>query len=179
MAPSLQIFASIRPGAGDYSTEQARLIHGKAVHRALVSITEYVLYESLKLVPIDTGDLANSAQAYVEGVGFNSVGVVSYSTSYAVYVHEDRSKAHGETFNARHSWEIATGAERTRRPQESAKFLQIAVDNSHDVMQEMLEAEVMFPGSSRSFVQQAHRELDNDRRTAGVIPFKKNPFRLR
>ena len=61
--------------------------------------------ESQKIVPVDKDILKPSANTRLEGSGLSSAAVVSYSTEYAVFVHED--------LEARH------------KPGKSAKFLEI------------------------------------------------------
>ena len=53
-----------------------------------------LLRESLQIVPIDKHFLERSGETHLEGVGFNSAAVVSYSTAYAIYVHEDLNARH-------------------------------------------------------------------------------------
>lgn len=50
--------------------------------------------------------------------------VVGYTQNYAVYVHEDLTKAHGAAFNVKHAAEIASGEEHTRGADQQAKFLE-------------------------------------------------------
>ncbi len=178
MTPSMQIFASVRPQAGEYSSEEIIRLHGLRVQAGIAAIAKYVYFRSQHLVPMDTGDLAGSGVHYVEGAGFKSIGVVAYNAAHAVYVHEDRSKAHGDAFNAKYGWQIAIGSEVMRRPQEQAKFLQSVVDNRQDDMEKIMFLEVSQPGSSSSMVQEAESAVQSDKRHR-YITVKNNPFRLR
>lgn len=56
--------------------------------------------------------------------GYNVNIAVGYAISYHIYVHEDLTKAHGRTFNAKYALEIQQGLEHPRRPQEQAKYLE-------------------------------------------------------
>ena len=51
----------------------------------------WLLRESMKIVPVDTSALKNSAPNATrrEGTGFDSVMIVGYGTDYAIYVHEN------------------------------------------------------------------------------------------
>lgn len=84
--------------------------------------------ESQKLVPIDTGALAASGHIVTVHAGFDSSVEVIYGGEdayYAVFVHEDPTKAHGFVFNELHADEIASGKTHARRPQEQFKFLEV------------------------------------------------------
>lgn len=50
--------------------------------------------ESQKVVPVDTGDLRNSANTRAEGSGAGTEVVVGYGTTYGLYVHEDLEARH-------------------------------------------------------------------------------------
>lgn len=50
--------------------------------------------ESQKIVPVDLNVLRPSANTRMEGEGIESAVIVSYSTDYAVYVHEDMEARH-------------------------------------------------------------------------------------
>ena len=112
----------------------------KPDRRAVNAITDGMqaaankIYEiSQFYVPMDTMDLAASGkvtQVYAElyeNKTLNYVLEVSYHAPYAVYVHEDPTKAHGAEFNIKYADEIAKGLTHPRRPQEQFKFLEIAV----------------------------------------------------
>jgi len=62
---------------------------------------------SQNVVPVQTGNLKNSAFTRSVGAGFFTHVVVGYTANYAAYVHEDLSKAHGQEFNVKHRDEIA------------------------------------------------------------------------
>lgn len=64
--------------------------------------------ESQKIVPVQLGTLKGTAfTRNMGGSGFRTDIVVGYTSEYAVFVHEDLEKAHGERFNIKHAQEIA------------------------------------------------------------------------
>ncbi len=84
--------------------------------------------ESMKIVPVDKGNLRGSAfTRNVGGSGFDTDIVVGYSAGYAVYVHEDLEAAHGEAYNVKYAGQIADSRNkgfRSRGPNQQAKFLE-------------------------------------------------------
>lgn len=57
----------------------------------------YVQRESQKIVPIDTGNLRNTAfTRNIGGAGWLHDVIVGYTANYAVYVHEDPNARHAE-----------------------------------------------------------------------------------
>lgn len=80
-----QVAASIR---------SRRKRHAQGVERGIKRAARFLLRESLKIVPVDTGALKNSGRATFTGSGTETVGTVSYNTAYAVYVHEDLNARH-------------------------------------------------------------------------------------
>lgn len=88
--------------------------------------------DSQELVPVQTGDLKNSAQTRLEQTDAGVVEViVSYNTDYAGFVHENLEAAHGAAFNTKYATQIAEyGGNHpyyfNRREQEQAKFLESA-----------------------------------------------------
>jgi len=79
--------------------------------------------KSQEIVPKDLGNLYNSA--FTRDVGSNEMPetIVGYTANYAVFVHEDMSKAHGQAFNIKHRDEIAAGMP-NRGENQQAKFLE-------------------------------------------------------
>ena len=93
--------------------------------------------DSMKLVPIDTGNLRAGAFTRASGSGFQTEVRVGYVAAYAVYVHENLEAAHGEAFNKKHADKIAAYRKRhgkrggpyspyshKRKAVEQAKFLE-------------------------------------------------------
>lgn len=83
---------------------------------------------SQKIVPVNMGNLKGSSFCRsIGGVGFATDIVVGYTAKYAVFVHEDLNKAHGEAFNVKYAEKIAAGLpgfKGGRGPGQQAKFLE-------------------------------------------------------
>ncbi len=88
--------------------------------------------KSQEIVPVDKGPLKASAfTRNVGGSGFKTDIIVGYTAGYAVYVHEDLEKAHGEAFNIKHAEEIANAHTKAQKKMwfnrglnQQAKFLE-------------------------------------------------------
>jgi len=119
------------------SLAAARPRYGAAIERGLKKAGLFLQRESQKIVPVQTGNLKNSAfTRNVGGRGAAADVVVGYTAAYAVYVHEDLSKAHGRAFNVKHAAEIeraralglkaatAEGGMFPRGENQQAKFLE-------------------------------------------------------
>ncbi len=88
--------------------DRANMKIAEAVHRGLVKGGRLLQAASMDIVPVQTGNLkASCFTRNVGGGGFNVDIVVGYTADYAVYVHEDLTKAHGKEFNIKHAEEIA------------------------------------------------------------------------
>jgi len=109
---------------------------GQAVERGLLKGGLLLQAKSMEIVPVQLGNLKAScgvSQA-MGGRGFETDVMVSYTAAYAVYVHEDLTKAHGKEFNIKHADEIeeAAGTKRGtakggmfyRGESQQAKFLE-------------------------------------------------------
>ncbi len=91
--------------------DRANVKIGQAVHRGLVKGGLLLQAKSMDIVPVQLGTLkASCFTRNVGGNGFAADIVVGYTTDYAVYVHEDLTKAHGKEFNVKHAEEIAAAA---------------------------------------------------------------------
>jgi hypothetical protein len=110
---------------------------GKGVERGLVKAGEMLMRESLKIVPVQTGNLKASYEVRKKGKGLKTVVIIGYfGVSYAAYVHEipNPPVAHGEDFNVKHAAEIeaaagtwrgtAEGGMFHRKPEEQYKYLE-------------------------------------------------------
>jgi len=85
--------------------------------RAGVGLTYAGLFlqrESMKMVPVQTGNLKDTAFTRRFGSGLSTDVVVGFTAEYAVYVHEDLTKAHGRKFNEKHRDEILNASSRAR-----------------------------------------------------------------
>jgi hypothetical protein len=90
--------------------------------------------ESQKIVPVQLGNLKNSAGTRSEGSGKFTVVIIFYTAKYAVYVHENLDALHGQQFNAWYAEKIARmkgkkggtarGGWFKRGPNQQAKFLE-------------------------------------------------------
>ena len=80
------------------------VIVGKGTATGLKQAGLFLQRESQLVVPVQLGNLKNSAYTRARGQGFTTVVRVGYTAGYAIYVHED--------MNARHN------------PGQTAKFLQ-------------------------------------------------------
>ena len=73
---------------------KSKKMTGKALEAGLKRGGLYVQRESQKVVPIDLGNLKNSAFTRAFRSGLRTVVVVGYTAFYAVYVHEDLKARH-------------------------------------------------------------------------------------
>lgn len=120
------------------NVNRASMKMAKAAEKGLLTAGAHLRNESLKIVPVQMGNLAASAYAprNVGGKGFMADVVVGYTAEYAVWVHEipNPPHAHGKEFNVKHAAEIAAakgtakgtakGGMFNRRPDEQWKFLE-------------------------------------------------------
>lgn len=79
----------------------------------------YLQRKSMKLVPVQVGNLKGSAYTRRLGSGWQTEVIVGYTSPYAVVVHEDLDKAHGRVFNAKYASLIATRGLRAQRAKAS------------------------------------------------------------
>jgi hypothetical protein len=77
--------------------------------------------ESQELVPVDMGDLKNSAFTHSTGTGFKTDVVVGYTKDYAAYVHENLDAAHGAEFNEKYADKIANRKKRMAKRRKAGK----------------------------------------------------------
>lgn len=81
---------------------------GAATARGGVKAGLFLQAKSMDIVPVQLGTL--KASCFCRNIGGRSFDfdvVVGYNTEYAVFVHEDLTKAHGRAFNIKHAQEIA------------------------------------------------------------------------
>jgi hypothetical protein len=90
---------------------------------------------------------------------------VGYTVDYALWVHEDLTKSHGQDFNILHAAEIAAGTEHPRRPQERAKFLEEPLRQNKREYQRIIE------GSTGSLSQRLYLAgLQLQRDSMEIVP---------
>ena len=108
---------------------------GRRAARGLRAGSKFLLEKSQELVPTESGDLKKSG--YFKNIGKRSgmgaVYAIGYTATYAMWVHEDTTAAHGRMFNLKHAAEIAKATSSdsiavkqrfsARRPEERSKFL--------------------------------------------------------
>lgn len=68
--------------------------HGRGAEDGIVKAGLWLLGESQRQVPVDTGNLRGSGDTRKEGSGWGTAIFVFYSAEYAVYVHEDMFANH-------------------------------------------------------------------------------------
>jgi len=135
MLPSKQMvkikgLAQVRANLKKYSVDQAVVFNTRMFAAGL-----YLRKLSQHIVPTFSGHLRGSAFTRRFGVGFKTDVVVGYTAKYAVFVHEDLDKRHGDVYNQFYAGQIAHAKSKQgskaqkrmwkrRRPQEQAKFLE-------------------------------------------------------
>ena len=107
----------------------------------------YLQRESMKLVPIQTGNLRGSADTQMSGSGKSVAATVSYATEYAVFVHENLEAKHGAAFNAAYAEEIAAARAGhpyyfKRGPKQQAKFLEQPLREKQKQLVQIVENEL-------------------------------------
>lgn len=85
------------------------LRYGLLIGQNLIKAGFYIQRESMKVVPILTGNLRASAFTRFTGTGLQTRVQVGYTAAYALFVHEIIENAHGSEFNAKHRLRIAMG----------------------------------------------------------------------
>ena len=107
----------------------------RGVERGLIKGGIFLQKESQKIVPKQIGNLHGTAFTRNQGgSGVDADIIVGYTSEYAVFVHEDLTKAHGREFNVKHAEEIeaatgtfqgtAEGGMFPRGEEQQAKFLE-------------------------------------------------------
>jgi hypothetical protein len=116
---------------------------GNAAERGLKRAGLRLQRESMKEVPVDTGNLRSSAWSRkIEGSGFDAVVGVGYTASYALRVHENVDKAHGQEYNEKYAQEIGKGIMSSRGAGQKAKFLEDPAKRLADALGKMVAAEI-------------------------------------
>lgn len=80
--------------------KQREAKRGRKFRQWLALAGLHIQRSAQKKCPVDTGLLRNSARTELDGVGIESECEVSFSTSYAIFVHEDL-EAHHEVGEAK------------------------------------------------------------------------------
>ncbi len=98
---------------------------------------KHLLRTSMKIVPVDLDILRTSAFHRRLSTQRKIHWVVGYTSDYAVYVHEDLEKAHGEIYNQKYAAEIADPNNKrfhSRGPNQQAKFLETPMRTERAIM---------------------------------------------
>lgn len=74
----------------------------KGMEKGLVKAGAFLLRESQKIVPVDTGALKNSGFVRKDGEGFKTDVTVGYTMEYAIYVHENLDARHARGKQAKY-----------------------------------------------------------------------------
>jgi len=126
---------------------------GKKATRGLVKAGEFLMRESVKIVPVQIGNLKGSW--LVRKVTSKHIEIGYEGVEYAAYVHEipNPPYAHGQEFNIKHAAEIqaATGTPRgtaeggmfTRKPEEQWKFLERPIRDNKDKVLRIIRNEII------------------------------------
>ena len=83
------------------------LRYGLLIGQNLIKAGYYIQRESMKVVPILTGNLRGSAFTRFTGTGLQTRVQVGYTAAYALFVHEIIENAHGSEFKTKHADKIA------------------------------------------------------------------------
>jgi bacteriophage HK97-gp10 putative tail-component len=130
------------------------------LYTGLVKAGMYLQAQSMRVVPVDYGNLKASAfvaspMGMMDG-GNKIIVEVGYTASYAIFVHEDPDAAHGAAFNAKYAVELAhakalrrkkaggtTGPFRHNRGEnQQYKFLEMPYRRDHKILHDIVMAEV-------------------------------------
>lgn len=98
---------------------------GRRLGPAFVKAANMVMRESLKIVPVQTGNLKASWKIKKSGSGLRTVVMFGYwGVAYAPYVHEipNPPVAHGAEFNIKHAAEIEAAKGTWRGTREGGMF---------------------------------------------------------
>jgi len=119
----------------------------KGLKRGLMKAGLALQRESMKIVPVQTGNLRRSAFTRPEDGGL--AVAVGYTAAYAIYVHENLDAAHGSVFNQKHADKIAKAKGPARKiwfnrgPEQQAKFLEKPFREQRGRLVQIVEAEIL------------------------------------
>lgn len=92
--PRLATVRTYGPAKVQARLQSRRTLWGKGVERGIKKAAAFLLRESKRIVPVDTGALKASAHINIDGKDLRTNAYVLYATSYAGYVHEDLEANH-------------------------------------------------------------------------------------
>lgn len=82
--------------------KKRRDFNERAFANGLKQAGSFVLNESQRIVPVDTGDLRRSGFTSHEGTGAKTIVKIGYRQSYAIYVHENLEARHAPGKSAKY-----------------------------------------------------------------------------
>lgn len=112
--------------------------HAKAVNKSLVKTGAKLLELCQPYIPVETGEMKRSGFVRLEKAGEKAQVAVGFKTNYAIYVHEDLDKAHGDVYNFIYAEDIAAGRKNAKGPDEQAKFLTQPAEDNAKLLQSIL-----------------------------------------
>lgn len=112
----------------------------QGLNRGLGKVGLKILEWADPYVPVDTGAMKRSKFTSVIGFGINTRVQVGYKIGYAVFVHEDLGKLHGEAYNEAYADEIAAGLKHKRGPLQQAKFLSKAIEEHRSEIVQIIKS---------------------------------------
>ena len=110
---------------------RARKSVAAGVSSGLVKGGRFLQRESQLLVPVNLGNLKNTAFTRKTSSGLTTHVVVGYTAGYATFVHEDLDKVHGKAFNTKYAAEIAGKGRTLTRGKNKGKTIWKAQDYYH------------------------------------------------
>jgi len=132
---------------------------GRNAERGLVKAATFIIRESSKIVPVQTGKLKGAWFIEKEGSGLKTGVWLGYrGVEYAAWVHEIPGEnivspvTHGELFNIKHAEDIrkaagtwrgtAEGGMFKRKPEEQWKYLETPIRNNLDTIIKTVRDEI-------------------------------------
>ena len=125
------------------NTKKATALIRAGERRGLLRAGFFLQRKSQDIVPWDEGNLHSTAFTRPEMTALGDSVIVGYTAEYAVYVHEDMEKAHGEAYNKKYAMKIVAGIKgyHTRGENQQAKFLEKPARENRTEMLAMIAKE--------------------------------------
>jgi hypothetical protein len=127
---------------------QQKTKHIAGLQRGLMRAGLALQRESMKIVPILSGNLRASAYTRPSGHGSTFEVAVGYTAKYALYVHENLEAAHGRVFNEKHADKIKKAKGKAKQywfrrgADQQAKFLEKPFREQRKRLAEIVEVEI-------------------------------------
>lgn len=100
------------------------------IDRGLIRGGQFLQAESMKICPVNTGNLRASAFTRKAYIGRHHV-IVGYTAFYAGFVHENLNAAHGKAFNIKYADRIARRGLREKRARKLGMSHTVTSDPYH------------------------------------------------